>query len=68
MEYKILNRQTGKEVSYEELAVEMYKENKRIMWMDIEGIARIGDIYYLLDECGNWEYIDTDKYSLVEGK
>jgi hypothetical protein len=34
-----------------------------LVWCDIEGIAKIGDIYYLLDECGKWEYI-PDEYDI----
>jgi hypothetical protein len=25
-----------------------------------------GDYYYLLDECGNWEYFPSDLYEVVE--
>jgi hypothetical protein len=64
MDYKITEIKTGKILTETEMALQMYKEGQHIIYCDIEGIAEIDGTYYLLDECGNWAYIDTEKYEI----
>jgi len=64
MNYKITEIKTGKIITQEELALIIYKGGQHIIYCDIEGIAEIDGNYYLLDECGNWVYIDIKKYKI----
>jgi len=64
MEYKITEIITGTILTKEQLALQMYKNGQHIIYCDIEGIAEIDGLYYLLDECGNWAYIYTEKYKI----
>jgi hypothetical protein len=64
MNYKITEINTGKILSESEMALKMYKAGQHIIYCDIEGIAEIDGEFYLLDECGNWAYIDTEKYKI----
>jgi hypothetical protein len=65
MKYKITEIKTGKELTQQELALQIYKEGKQhIIYCDIEGIAEIDGTYYILDECGNWAYIDEIQYKI----
>jgi hypothetical protein len=66
MNYKIIKRKTGKILTENELALEIYKQGQYIIYCDIEGIAEIDGIFYLLDECGHWAYIDTSEYKLKQ--
>ena len=36
-----------------------------LIYCDMEGIAKIGNTYYLLDECGNWDFL-PDGYEVKE--
>jgi len=54
----IIDKANGKEISIEELALRMYKAGSKIVYCDIEGIAQIDGDFYILDECGRWDYID----------
>lgn len=64
MKYKITDIKTGKTLTEEELALKLYKNGQHIIYCDIEGIAEIDGTYYILDECGNWAYIDTTKFKI----
>ena len=64
MEYKITDIETGKELSQEEMALKLYKAGYHIIYCDIEGIAEIEGTFYILDECGNWAYIDMKKFKI----
>lgn len=66
MRYKITEIATNKELTYEELALKLYKEGTHITYCDIEGIAQIDNIFYLLDECGQWCYIDTNRFVIQQ--
>ena len=41
------------------------KETK-LIYCDIEGVAVGNDTVYLLDECGNWEYLSRDRFELMQ--
>lgn len=64
MNYKITEIKTGNILTEEELALKIYKSGQLIIYCDIEGIAEIDGTYYLLDECGNWVYIDIEKFKI----
>jgi len=64
MKYKITDIETGKETNEYEMALKMYKNGQHIIYCDIEGIAEIDGTYYLLDECGNWAYIEPEKFKI----
>lgn len=50
----------------EDLALLLYKEGNHIVYCDIEGIAKIDQDAYLLDECGHWCYVDQQRFKLEE--
>lgn len=64
MKYKIIKKSTDKEISIDTLAIEMYQAGSIIVYCDILGIAEIRGDYYILDECGAYDYIDTKKYKI----
>ena len=64
MRYKIFDKKHNIEISYEDLALSMAKAGSKIVYCDIEGIAKIDNYWYILDECGNWDYIDTKRYEI----
>jgi len=70
MTYKITRLSNNKEISIDDMALEIYRSNPkcRLVWCDIEGIAKIGRVYYILDECGSWEYIDLKKYKIERAR
>jgi hypothetical protein len=68
MTYKITRRRNGKILTEYELALEIYKAGQVIIYCDIEGIAEINGTYYILDECGNWAYIDNKIYQVERFK
>ena len=45
--------------SWTDLALEIIKglPDSFLVYCDIEGIVMLNDIWYILDECGHWEYI-----------
>lgn len=66
---KIIDRKTGKEISVKQLALKMYQQGANITWTDIECVLvdeKNNNIAYILDECGNWEYIDEKKYKVIK--
>jgi len=67
MKWKILDKQNRKILNEEELALKMYNAGEHIIYCDLEGIAVLGDDYYLIDECGNAVWIDPDKYKVSAG-
>jgi hypothetical protein len=72
---KVTNLKTGEvwteentNHSWEKLALSILKDlnhQSALVYCDIEGLAQIDDQWYILDECGNWEYI-PDHY-MIEG-
>lgn len=64
--WQIVKKSTGRIMTEGELALEMYRNGQHIIYCDIEGITKIEDSFQILDECGNWAYIDTGKYDLTE--
>jgi len=56
---------TGKILNKQELAREMYKEGVYIIYTDIEGVTEIDEVWYILDECGNWAYI-PERFKIME--
>lgn len=67
MEKIIIDTRNGKEVTPEDIALELYKGGSKIVYCDIEGICKIGDNWYVLDECGNWDYI-PNYYKIIDEK
>ena len=63
---KIFRKSTGKEITIEQMALEMYRNGSKIIYCDIETVVTDGECWYILDECGIWDYIDEKKYR-VEG-
>ena len=68
---KILRLRDNKFVTKEELARELSNNGQKIIWSDIECIARdvenkLEQNYFLLDECGNYAYIDKKLYKIME--
>lgn len=73
--YKITNTETG-EIYYDgyvspkiphkgdlsQLAVDAKLD---LCYSDIEGIAKINDDWYVLDECGSWDYL-PDEYTVED--
>jgi hypothetical protein len=71
-------KKTGKLLTLEEFAIQHCKEHPDdvFVYCDIECLAQaieveldprgIGD-WYLLDECGNYIWIDTEKFEIVRG-
>lgn len=47
-----------------EYAEEWARENTKLVYCDIEGIAVIEGDAYLLDECGNWEYLNPERFEI----
>ena len=68
MKYKIIDKETKKILTQEELALKLYKAGYHIVYCDIEGIAEIEGTFYILDECGNWAYIDIKKFKIERVK
>ena len=79
MKLKITNTKTNKvwieenrNHSWREFALDLIKEHKKeghtcnLIYCDIEGIVCLNDIWYILDECGNWEYI-LSTYKVEKG-
>jgi len=76
MKLKVTNKKTGKvwieenqNHSWTEFALELVKNHPEmsIIYCDIESIERSFDgEWYILDECGNYEYIPTDEYGIDE--
>jgi hypothetical protein len=63
--YKIIDLRTNQEISQEDLGLQMFKDGaKHIVYCDIEGIADVDGDYALLDECGNYAWIDPLKYKV----
>ena len=64
---RIFNRRTKKEISIYELALKMYKAGSKIIYCDIECVLidEETNCAYILDECGNWDYIDTKRYRIL---
>jgi hypothetical protein len=71
---KVTNKKTGKtwmeenrNHSWKDFCLEMLKNHPDmcLVWCDIEGIAKMDDTWYLLDETGRWEYI-PEEYSVEE--
>ena len=65
----IIELRTGKKLTKEELAIKLYKEGQHIIYCDIECIAKAIDeeLYYLIDECGQYAWIDTERFKIVRG-
>lgn len=61
-------KKSGNVMSLEDFALILYKEGQHIVYCDIEGCAKIDDTWYLLDECGNWCYIDETKYEVIDSE
>lgn len=52
----------------EDMVLDAQKRYKRCMgltYCDIEGLLENAGDYYILDECGNWEYFPTDLYEII---
>ena len=64
---RIINRKTKKEISVSALALKMYKAGSKIVYCDIECVLVDSETgcAYILDECGNWDYIDEKKYKII---
>lgn len=69
---KIRNKQTNEIFTTLENFVldaqNQYDRIKNLTYCDMEIMIKCpdGDYYYLLDECGNWEYFPSDLYEVVE--
>jgi len=68
MSIKIINKKTNLEVSVYDVALEMYKAGSNIIYCDIECVLqeKTDGTVYILDECGNWAYLDMEKYRIEE--
>ena len=64
---RIINKRTGKEISEYNLALKMARKGSKIIYCDIECVLLDTEtgMGYILDECGNWDYIDMKKYRLT---
>ena len=62
--YIITAKKTGNKMTVEEFAIMKSKEGEHIVYCDIECVARNGDDYYVLDECGNYVWIDSKLYDV----
>jgi hypothetical protein len=69
MKLKITNKITGKSWTeenrnhaWEDLVLEMYKTRKScsLVYCDIEAIICFEETWYILDECGHWEYLPQE--------
>lgn len=75
MKLKVTNTKTGKVFEQEntnhawnELCKDMCKTHpNNLICCDIECLLTGGKIWYLLDECGNWEYLPAH-YTVEEVK
>ena len=78
MKLKVTNTKTGKvwieentNHSWQDLCLDIMKEHKEehkdfyLVYCDLEGILKLNDIWYMLDECGNWEYM-PEEYKIEE--
>jgi hypothetical protein len=65
---KIFDRVNAEEINLYDLALKMAKEGSPIIYCDIECILKDKDtgVVYILDECGNWDYVDTERYEVTE--
>jgi hypothetical protein len=63
---RIINKETKKEINVGDLALEMYRKGSKIVWCGVECVLVDNEtgFAYLLDECGYWDYIDTEKYQI----
>jgi len=69
MKLKVIDTKTGKEwISensnhyWEDLCLfimDRYKDF-RLIWCDIEGLLCLDNQWYMLDECGKWEYLPEE--------
>lgn len=64
--FRIFEKESGREISLSDLALKLSEENN-LVYSDIECLAMDPITYewYLLDECGNYAYIDLGKYEVV---
>ena len=69
MKLKVTNTKTGKSWteentnhSWQELCLDIMKSHKdfHLIYCDIEGILKFGEDWYVLDECGSWEYLPKE--------
>jgi hypothetical protein len=69
MKLKVTNTKTGKvwieeniNHSWADLCMDIINEHKefRLVYGDIEGMTEINDTWYILDECGDWEYLPEE--------
>lgn len=65
---RIKDKKTGKIMDVEEFALLLYKEGHQIVYCDILGILKDIDdnCYYILDECGNYVYIDKERFEVIK--
>ena len=63
----MLDKKDGKTLTEDELALRLYREGVHIVYCDIEGVAKMmdSDDYYLLDECGNYVYLDPERFEVM---
>lgn len=61
--YYLKNKDDNKEYTLDTYA----RMFSNIVYSDIECIAKHidGDAYYILDECGNYDFIDNTKWEIV---
>lgn len=64
--YKIKDRATGKIYTPYEWALDRYKAGEHIIYCDLDCIVTDDENgRYLLDECGNYLWIDEDKWQVI---
>jgi hypothetical protein len=59
---KLKNKETEKEYPIDEF---MYKFTK-LVYTSFETILKDEECTYILDSCGNWEYLNTDIWEVIE--
>ena len=66
MKFHVIDKVTGKEPDIEKIVKEegLWED---LMSFDIEDffISSDGKTLILADECGNWDYVDTDRFQVV---
>lgn len=76
MTLRVYQRKPRKQLTWEQLALELYKDGSHIIYCDLECVAKsVHNLapsqnaepdYYLIDECGNQVWIDPAKYEVLE--
>ena len=68
MKFTVIDNKTGKYPDLEEIALNE-EWAKGLIYCDMEGFALLEDgILILVDECGNFEYCPSDRFTVVFAK